>query len=360
MGCIGSSTHKAIIMKGKNMCIINIFRNGNKAKKVFRILPICMAICIFSTLTTFADWFKTADNVWRYTYSNGTLASAGLHQINGASYMFDATGNMLTGWQQNANGWMYFDLMSGAMSKGWKNIDGKYYCFNDQLGLLYTNCKTPDGYTVDNNGVWVETACNTVSTTSTTQSIQTVKAAYNENGRYIYEEDDMVYEYKVYNNGEEVDEEDIDNLSDKQLYKLITGSYKRSSDPSKNCSKDETLEKIVEYVNILRTKKGCDKLEMDDSLMEAASIRAEELSEEFSHTRPDGTKCFTVLDEMDYEAGYKGENIAKGQTTALNVTNLWFHSSGHRKNMMNKNYNKIGVGMYEDKGGKHWVQLFSD
>ncbi len=344
------------------MSIIKIFRTNNASKRVFRIISICMAVCSIFALTALADWSKTADNVWHYTYPNGTYASAGLQQIDGVSYMFDAAGNMLTGWQQTVNGWMYFDPASGAMAKGWKLIDEKHYCFNEQLGLLYTDCKTPDGHTVDHNGVMVDTACNTVSTRCTLLSAkpnQTVKAASMVNTKYVYEEDDMVYENKVYDNDDD-DEEEIEDLSDKQLYKLITESYKRSSDPSKNCSEDESIEKVVEYVNILRARKGCDELVMDDDLMEAAAIRAEELAEKYSHTRPDGSNCFTVLEEMDYEAGYKGENIAEGHISALNVTNSWYHSSGHRKNMLKKEYTRIGVGMYKDNGAKHWVQIFTD
>ncbi|WP_031556089.1 CAP domain-containing protein [Oribacterium sp. FC2011] len=342
------------------MSIIENFRMNKVTKKLFRVFTICMAVCSISAITSLADWSKTADNVWHYTYPNGTYASAGLQQINGVGYMFDAAGNMLTGWQQTASGWLYFDPISGSMAKGWKLIDGKYYCFNEQLGLLYTGCTTPDGYKVDNNGVWVDTTGNSGTTTFTTLTTKNVNAASMVNSKYVYEEDEMVYENKKYDNDDEEDEEDVEDLSDSQLYKLLTGSYKRSSDPSKNCDEDEALEKIVEYVNILRAKKGLDELEMDDDLMEAAAIRAEELTEKYSHTRPDGTKCFTVLDEIGYEARNKAENIAQGQISALDVTNSWYHSSGHRANMLFSKHTKIGVGMCEDNGRKNWVQLFSD
>ena len=38
----------------------------------------------------------------------------------------------------------------------------------------------------------------------------------------------------------------------------------------------------------------------------------------------------------------------------------WMNSSGHRDNIMNPSFNKIGVGMYEKNGTKYWTQMFTN
>ena len=120
---------------------------------------------------------------------------------------------------------------------------------------------------------------------------------------------------------------------------------------------------VLKLVNQQRKKRDRKKLVLDSKLNKAAQKRAKEISQEFSHTRPNGDDCFTVL--KTYNAKYTtcGENIAAGQSTAKQVMNSWMHSSGHKKNIINKNYRKMGVGYYKKKGSSYtyyWVQLFTD
>ena len=53
-------------------------------------------------------------------------------------------------------------------------------------------------------------------------------------------------------------------------------------------------------------------------------------------------------------SGWSGENIAAGQPNAVDVTRTWYHSSGHRANMLNASYRYIGVGHYNGM----WTQQF--
>lgn len=130
-------------------------------------------------------------------------------------------------------------------------------------------------------------------------------------------------------------------------------------------SSESTLseaEKVVELVNAERAKIGLSALTMDEKLNEAAQIRAKEIVSKFAHTRPDGTKCFTALDELDISYGYAAENIAGGRNNAADVMNDWINSSGHYENMTNPNANKIGVALVKVSGGYkyYWVQVFTD
>ena len=102
-------------------------------------------------------------------------------------------------------------------------------------------------------------------------------------------------------------------------------------------------------------------LERDLNLEETAKLRAKEIAQSYSHTRPDNTSCFTA-----FPSGLTamGENIAYGQTSALEVTVAWeenndpYSGQGHRRNMLNSNFNCVGIAGYKVNGVIYWVQNF--
>ena len=117
---------------------------------------------------------------------------------------------------------------------------------------------------------------------------------------------------------------------------------------------------VVQLVNQERAKVGAGPLRMAADLQEAADIRARELTQAFSHTRPDGSSCFTVLKNSKYRR--IGENIAAGQRSPAEVMDSWMHSKGHRENILNPEFREIGVGYYSGESDTeceaYWVQLF--
>ncbi|MGN0577914.1 MAG: CAP domain-containing protein [Ruminiclostridium sp.] len=143
--------------------------------------------------------------------------------------------------------------------------------------------------------------------------------------------------------------------------KYILGNYSSVSVTVKDLSKLSAEEAVAELVNSERKAAGKSALTLDSKLCEAAEIRAKELSERFSHDRPDGSSCFTVLDDLGIRYMAVGENIAAGQRSADEVMKSWMNSQGHKKNILSGNYRKIGVGFYKsDTGyGYYWVQIFS-
>lgn len=115
---------------------------------------------------------------------------------------------------------------------------------------------------------------------------------------------------------------------------------------------------ILKLVNSERTKQGVRPLVLDKELIVGAKVRAKELTQLYSHTRPDGTPCFTVL---GYHNAYKGENIAAGYESPEAAMDGWMNSPGHRANILSKDFTKLGVGYYykDDSEYKyHWVQMF--
>lgn len=129
-------------------------------------------------------------------------------------------------------------------------------------------------------------------------------------------------------------------------------------EPSEN-SLDAYAADVIALVNAERKNAGLSELQTAQNLTAAALVRAAEIKRSFSHTRPDGTSCFTVLKEQNVSYRGAGENIAMGQQSAQAVMKGWMNSAGHRENIRNANFTKIGVGCYQDAAGRlYWVQLF--
>ena len=135
----------------------------------------------------------------------------------------------------------------------------------------------------------------------------------------------------------------------KLCYQVVTQSIPKLEVPSQ-----EIQQRILELVNIERQKEGLSPLSYYSKGQAAADIRAEEIIETFSHTRPDGTNCFTALEGIHYWTA--GENIALGHRSAEQVVDAWMNSPGHRANIMNESFTHLIVGY--DHEAKAWVQLF--
>lgn len=103
------------------------------------------------------------------------------------------------------------------------------------------------------------------------------------------------------------------------------------------------------------------ELVYDYELEKAAMQRAAEVAISFSHTRPDGTSCFTAV-TGSYSG--KAENIAAGTSTAaatfalLQETDEDYAGQGHRRNMLSAGYNRVGIGHVVYNGRHYWVQEF--
>lgn len=117
---------------------------------------------------------------------------------------------------------------------------------------------------------------------------------------------------------------------------------------------------VLQLVNVERSKAGLSKLTMDTTLSAAAQKRAVEIETSFSHTRPNGTKFSTVLAEYGISYRTSGENLAYGQRSPEEVVNGWMNSPGHRANILNGNFNKIGIGVHSSNGTIYWSQLFTN
>lgn len=139
------------------------------------------------------------------------------------------------------------------------------------------------------------------------------------------------------------------------------GTTDHNNEPA--LSEDYYIAEVIRLVNIERNAAGLSPLTESTVLDQAASVRCGEIMTVFSHTRPDGSSCFTALQEAGARYGRAGENIAIGQSSPSQVVQAWMDSPGHRANIMNEGFRYIGVSARPSNngyGGYAWVQVFTD
>ncbi len=115
---------------------------------------------------------------------------------------------------------------------------------------------------------------------------------------------------------------------------------------------------VLRLVNVERAKVGAKPLKFAEDLAASAFVRATELPKKFSHTRPNGTKCFTAMPQRGH---ILGENLAGGHTSPEQVVQAWMDSKSHRANMLSKKFTELGVVYYYQPNSKYkhyWVQHF--
>lgn len=118
---------------------------------------------------------------------------------------------------------------------------------------------------------------------------------------------------------------------------------------------------VLNLVNQERKKQGLTSLTLSSKLTSVANTKSKDMADNnyFDHNSPTYGSPFEMLQHFGITYSYAGENIAAGQKTAQQVMNSWMNSSGHRANILNKNYTQLGVG-YANGGsyGVYWTQEF--
>lgn len=115
---------------------------------------------------------------------------------------------------------------------------------------------------------------------------------------------------------------------------------------------------VIRLVNEIRAENGLKALTADWELSRVARYKSQDMKDNnyFSHTSPVYGSPFDMIKNFGISYKSAGENIAKGQSTPQAVVNAWMNSSGHRANILNSSYTKIGVGYV--KSGNYWTQMF--
>lgn len=136
-----------------------------------------------------------------------------------------------------------------------------------------------------------------------------------------------------------------------------------------NCSVNSNIDSEEQVffglINDYRRDRGLGPLALSASLTKAAAWKSQHMASNgyFDHTDAGLGRSFTDrLRDCGYTANtWMGENIAAGNGTGRAAFNQWRNSSGHNANMLNTNFNAIGIGRAYDADttyGWYWTTEF--
>ncbi|MBQ7827974.1 MAG: SafA/ExsA family spore coat assembly protein [Clostridia bacterium] len=126
--------------------------------------------------------------------------------------------------------------------------------------------------------------------------------------------------------------------------------------------KDSTVQsfemEVIRLVNEIRVQNGLKALTYDWELSRVARYKSQDMKDNryFSHTSPVYGSPFKMMKDFGITYRSAGENIARGYTTPKAVVDAWMNSEGHRANILNASFNRIGVGYVAS--GHYWTQMF--
>lgn len=112
-----------------------------------------------------------------------------------------------------------------------------------------------------------------------------------------------------------------------------------------------TSSNIVTLVNSTRQSSGLNTLNTNSKLESAAFAKANDMLAKgyFAHVSPDGKQPWDFISTTGYNYVYAGENLAIGYNNNQEVMTAWMNSSSHRENILNPNYQEIGMATVNGK-----------
>ena len=118
---------------------------------------------------------------------------------------------------------------------------------------------------------------------------------------------------------------------------------------------------ILRLVNIERKNAKLQPMVICSELTKVAELKSKDMAEKnyFDHTSPTYGSPFKMMDQFGILYMAAGENIAKGYKTPEAVVKGWMDSPGHRANILNSSYGKIGIGIYT-ADVSYWTQMFTN
>ncbi|CAI3555721.1 Serine protease [Clostridium neonatale] len=302
-------------------------------------------------------WIKSRGK-WYFADSKGVIQT-GVIKIDGKTYYFNKSGVMQTG-RVRINGTTYRFAKNGqAVGNKIPNASKEFDC----NGNLISNGDNGTTETPDNNGGsngdngTTETPDNNGGSNGDNGTTETPDNNGGSNGDNGTTETPDNNAGSNGNNGSTTPD---NNQND-------NGSVNVSGLPTLPTNYSTTIQssaeqKILELMNEKRVAAGLKPLTMDNTLLDVARYKSNHMIQYnyFSHTNPDGTNWTNWLKTLGYKYTATAENIAYNSYDPVELFNQWWNSSGHRQNMMNPNYTKVGIGVLKGNGKYMGTQTFSN
>lgn len=137
-----------------------------------------------------------------------------------------------------------------------------------------------------------------------------------------------------------------------------SGNSSTTTSSGQNVTADQKL--AFDLLNADRAKNGLSPLKLNSQLTSLAGNYAQDMINRnyFAHNNPEGQTPFDRMKNAGISYTYAGENIAINNNVTAAET-AFMNSSGHRANILNTNYNEVGIGVrYNSNGSAYVVQEF--
>lgn len=274
-------------------------------------------------------------------------------------YNLIAKGILNAGWVKDNGNWYYLDN-NGVKQTGVIKVNNKIYCL-DKSGVMKTG-------TVVVNSKTYKCSSNGQVTSSKVPSVDKVFDANNkvikdnkQNSTVTKTTDTNVKTNignssttnntttQTNNNTQVLGTVDVQGLP--QLPKTYSISVQAAAE-----------DQILKLMNEKRVEAGLQPLTIDNTLKQVARYKSNHMIQYnyFDHVTPEGTKWTNWLQTIGYKYTTTGENIAYNTYDAVELFNQWWNSPGHRANMMNASYTKVGIGVVLGNNKYMGTQEFSN
>lgn len=106
---------------------------------------------------------------------------------------------------------------------------------------------------------------------------------------------------------------------------------------------------VIAKTNAERVKMGLSVLSENSSLNQAAEAKANNMFAEnyWAHFSPSGKDPWGFINGAGYRFSYAGENLARNFYTSDEVVKAWMNSTTHKANLLNANYQDIGIAVVD-------------
>jgi hypothetical protein len=132
-------------------------------------------------------------------------------------------------------------------------------------------------------------------------------------------------------------------------FQIILGFANRAFPRVLGYAANISADEVIRLTNEQRAKNGLSQLSQNSALSQAALAKgADMLSKGYwAHFAPDGTSPWSFFLNFGYKYKYAGENLARDFSDAGSAVNAWMNSPSHRENILNPNYQEIGIGVID-------------
>lgn len=358
-------------------------------KKFLSATLAATMIFSLSTLSAKAQWYDVSgEKKWM---DNGSYVS-GWKFIDGQYYFFNKSTNLVKGWfQDESNSWYFSDYETGIMQTGWVpanstdwyylnplngimqsntdiDIDGSKYFFND-IGIMLRGEQVINGYKyiLAQSGEFI----------SKGEKVEDEGAWVNEDGQYYFVKNGVKQTGWLTLNSKKyyLEKPTGKMLINKQVIDGKTYEFARNgeligeieaedTDYAKNYDATLYRSSKSDLLDLMNEERDFEKIDdlgwiRSDGLDKAAFVRANELTEKLSDTRPNGKDWETVLDDLKLKNDNVEEYFVQAKTADEAFDSFLDEKYAYRA-MIDEDFTDVAIGVAKDGSTYNWVIMFTD